>query len=426
MLFKIKKILFANAFGKNILILFIGTLISQIISFFAAPLLTHYYGADSFGTFELINKYLAFLVLLCTFRYEFAILLPKEDSNAQLLFNMIFFLTAIASLFIFILICFSNIAWVDKYFHLGSESLLLLIPAYLFLYAFNQVLTSWLNRMRNYVNQSIAKVAQSFFLIAFSVWFGYLGYGAMGLLLGTIIGTGISVIIISFKVYSVMDMFSAFKNWKETKSIALRYSDFPTVNMIHALTDSLQAIAFILLMTHYFDKTYVGYYAFGLRLVQTPLSLMSKSISQVYFQKAAQLHHNDTNLLIVSTNRMIRFICLLGIPLALFAMLVVPLAFKYFLGNEWHVAGKYIQILIPFLFLNFISAIISQLTLVKSQQKSHFLLSLINNSIYIVVIIIGGLYLKDFEKTVYLLSISLCVYFVFEIRWMLSLLKHTN
>ena len=81
----------------NIATLVTGTAISQAVLFFATPFLTRLYTPEEFGVFALYVSIVMIISTISSWKYELAIMLPKEEEDAEaLLFlsSLICFLTS--------------------------------------------------------------------------------------------------------------------------------------------------------------------------------------------------------------------------------------------------------------------------------------------------------------------------------------------
>lgn len=71
-----------NSFIKKIITLMSGTVLSQIINFFAMIVIVKIYSPEEFGEYALFSSISAVLVVMLAGRYELAIILPKKSRFA--------------------------------------------------------------------------------------------------------------------------------------------------------------------------------------------------------------------------------------------------------------------------------------------------------------------------------------------------------
>jgi len=91
-------------------------------------------------------------------------------------------------------------------------------------------------------------------------------------------------------------------------------------------------------------------------------------------------------------------------------------------GEKWRGAGKYAQILIPWLALHFVVMPITQMPLIFGKQKVAFLFGLCGNAIMLLAVFYGG-YANNLELGLTLLSGCMVVHLSLYFLWLLRLAK---
>ena len=71
-----------SVYANNIIKLFSGTMLSQIIVFVSAPLITRIFEPSEFGIFALFISILSILSAISCFKYDSAIILPQKENEA--------------------------------------------------------------------------------------------------------------------------------------------------------------------------------------------------------------------------------------------------------------------------------------------------------------------------------------------------------
>src|SRR5688572_27680976 len=91
-----KRLSLKSEFSRNTAILIIGTIIAQSIPILLQPVLRRVYTPEDFGAMAVYFTILSMISIVACFRYEAAIVLPKNDSAAanvlslSLLINFVF------------------------------------------------------------------------------------------------------------------------------------------------------------------------------------------------------------------------------------------------------------------------------------------------------------------------------------------------
>src|SRR5690606_35706271 len=99
---------------------------------------------------------------------------------------------------------------------------------------------------------------------------------------------------------------------------------------------------------------------FAQRILRTPLSMVSNSVSQVYYGEAPRLALADPRGLLALFNKTARrLLATAALPLLVVAVLG-PWLFATVFGEQWTTAGVFGRLLVPYLLFQFAFAPISQ------------------------------------------------------------------
>lgn len=72
----------ASKLVQNVAVMFSGNSVALILPFLLAPLITRIYTPEDFAGYEIFVRLLTLMIVLAGMRYEHAIIIPKEDSEA--------------------------------------------------------------------------------------------------------------------------------------------------------------------------------------------------------------------------------------------------------------------------------------------------------------------------------------------------------
>jgi len=198
-----------------------------------------------------------------------------------------------------------------------------------------------------------------------------------------------------------------------------RYRKFPLVDTWGSFINTLSWQLPSLMLLYFFSGTVVGYYSLSNRLILLPLTLLGNSIAQVFYQRSAELRSTPQNL---SKSVQLVFHRLTAIGLFPAAILAVagPQLFGIVFGANWVEAGRYAQILSPWMFILFISTPLGDLFATLERQE----LSLAVNSVILATrfasLIIGGL-THNIYLTLAIWSISGVIVYGGLALWLLKL-----
>ena len=374
-------------FYNNALKLFASISIAQIIPIIILPLLTQYFSAEQFGVYGLYISICSILGLIASGKYDVAIMLPKKQIDA---FNILVLCCLIA--FLFSTLCFSILnIFNDLLFEKIQSEILhkyyFIIPISIFLISINQSMVVWLNRKKQYntiASQNILKSSSN---------------SAASLILGMKkIYTGlISGYIISLISITLWNMYK-LKNDIKIKQINLKimgnnfrkYIKFLKFSTPSSLFNSFSTLGMTTLIIAFFGAEIAGFYFLAEKLVAIPISFITSSISQVYFEKASKLFHSNKKELLRLTNEIQNNIYMILFPLLIIASVFGENIFSI-LGKEWASAGSLIKYFSVYILLRNLYSPISHIGDILNKQKT---LLIFNMCIFILQV--GSFYLlKD-------------------------------
>ena len=400
-----------SEFSRNVLTLMTGTTIAQAIPIAISPILTRLYTPEDFGVFALYLSVLGLLAVIATARYELAIVLPKSDEKAINILSLSVFITfSLTFLTALIVYIFKdNILNLFNAKELGN--LLYLLPISLLLSGLYQSFNYWSNRKKYFKNMGNSRIAQSI-----GVGIGQLGFGYSsifgGMIFGNILGRILSVATL------VKQFFYYDKKLlrKIDKTIMInqmkKHKDFPLVNSFHVFSDVAKTSISTILISSFFGSAILGFYALSLRVLQAPLGIIGSSFGQVLYQRFNEAKQNNQSLYPIAKSILIK-LAIIALPIFGILYYIAPDLFGFIFGEKWRVAGVYTQILLPYLFINFLLSPISQIPIILGEQKQYFLVSLFGNTLFLLII-----YLYRNAKILYLFSILSIVMSLFYLAVM--------
>lgn len=411
---------------KNILTLMSGTVIAQGVSILTSPILTRLYSPEDFGILAVYGAIVSLIAVASTGRYELAIVLPEKEEDSINIIALSLIISFLLSLLtLIIIIAFSK--EIIYYFELDVLNIwIYTIPIPIFLTGIYQSFNYWLNRNKKFKDLAKIKVSQSLLVTAMNLYFGFLGLAGDGQILSSLIGQFIATLII-IKIVFDSDK-DKMKNisWNLIKENAIKYKDFPKINLLHSFIDILQTSTITLFMSNMFSSYSLGLYSFSRRILKVPTELISSSISDVYYQKISDVYNNKEDLYELVKTTILR-LSIIFFPIFIIGGIFLPQIFKIVFGHKWENAGLYSQILIPWILLNAIASPISQVPLIIKKQKSGFYFGLLYNlSIVLSLFITGYITNGDMILSLLAMSLSASVVLIFYILWILSISKLNN
>lgn len=394
---------------RNFTTLVSGTTFSQVVPFVVAPIISRIYSPEEFADFTLFTSVLSIVVLISTFKYEMAIILPKSENESQHLTTMSILLSFVIGIVSFIVITLINL-------FLKINSYFFLIPLASFLFSFTIIYDRVYNRKSAYVSMSMMRITKS------TVESGYnlLGicsfFKDWNLIFGQVLGYFFSSLIIWFK--EGKNIVIGLKNISMRKNIWLiqKYSNFPKFVLPHALLNSVSTNLPVLLIPIYFSSHELGLYSFGLKYVQAPVSILSGALYNIITQDLTSLI-GDKLALKSRFSFYLKYL-LGGAVLLIFILLVAPYIFTFVFGDKWKVAGEYVALLSFWLSLSFVLSALASLPLIFNKQKLAFYIEIAYSIVKVLPFIICGGFLKLNIETTLIVYTALCsLLLLFTLKW---------
>ncbi len=410
--------LIGNGFIGNSFTLAIANAIGIGSTILASPFLTRIYSPSDFGIWSIFYSITSILVVISAFRYELAIMLPKDDEEALDLVLLGVIINFILVIFLSIIIYFWGTS-ISKVF--GNHDLkhwLWLLPFNVLVMGIYQIITYWKNRKKQYKDIANSTMVTSVSNSGFQLSFGLLDIKPGGLLFAITLSQLAGLIclihdkIIDFLDYLKPKQIVCFFKSKVNKLFwtLRRYKDFPLFSIWAALLNTLTINLPAILITYYFGPAVAGFYALGNRVIQIPLNILGQSLSQVFFQRASE-EKNNTGSIKITLEQTFKILFLGGLPIVIIMAGIAPSLFGIVFGSKWYTAGKIILILSPWVFFRLLSSPLSIIFSIYERQKILLLWQIGSFIFTILIFVVGGMWIKNYFYTFLILSITQSIFY---------------
>ncbi|WP_404413645.1 oligosaccharide flippase family protein [Vreelandella aquamarina] len=347
-----------SKFVHNVAVVATGTAGAQAITMAFSPIITRLYGPESFGLLGTFMAVLTVATPVAALSYPIAIVLPQKDSEAIGLAKLSAGLaTAIAILLTFILLFLGD--WITDLVSLQNiGGFLILVPIAMLFSAFQQILQQWLIRKKLFRITARVAVFQSLILNTAKVGIGWFHpVGSILIILATA-GNALHAILLCL---NISKSHNALPNKKmertedvQLKDVAWQFRDFPVYRAPQALINALSHSLPVLMLASFFGPVVAGYYALSKTVMSVPITLISKSVGDVFYPSITEAHHRGENLYVLLLKTTISLFVIGFIP---FGIVVVygPFIFSFVFGPEWGEAGKYASWMAIWLFFGLLN-----------------------------------------------------------------------
>ena len=364
----------ATAFGQGALVI-------------ASPILARLYDPQAFGLLSLYTAILSVLVVVCSLRYDFAIPIASDPSEAVhlVVLSIAIALAASCGVGVIVLLGAGSVAAA-----LGAPALagyLWVLPIALFVAAFSQAIGSWGVFERRFPAVGRMRAMQGVGQALAQGLLGALRAGPIGLiggdLFGRIAGTEQLARPFAEAVRSTRMSFAAMRK------AARERLGFARVMAAASLLNALSLQVPFLLIPGAFDLQSSGQYFLSYRMLVLPASLISAAVSQVFFGEAAFRRGDPRRLHDLAYNVTISLF-VVTIPVYMTVLVAGPALITAVFGGQWADAGRYSQIMAPGLVLWSAANPISTLLLVGRRERESLFFTTLELALKTTTLAVGA------------------------------------
>lgn len=413
------KIYLKNSFVQNVAKIITGDIVVKIIGFFAIAVIARLYPPEDFGILELAVSIQLIALTFSSMKYEQAIPLPEKDEDAVNLLSLSLLILFIFTIATFVITCIVYHYWNNNEIVKKTGVLIFFIPGLILFRGVRDDVNFWFTRKKRFGRSALSDIGNKIGEISGKIIL--FGLGVYGLFLGNIFGIIFSVLVYVFYMYKMDGEVIRKIKIRVMREKLTEYKKFPIFllpsHLFKMVSERLPAI----ILTPFFGFTIVGYYAMSFKLFNEPMSILSKSIANVFYQEASVKHAKNDNLSNLVKEVFEKLVVLMLLPITFLAV-GGDVLFSVFLGKNWIVAGQYTQILAPMMFFRFISTPIAMVLNVLGKQD----IDMIFNGVFLLFCIAAlsvGIIINDIILTLSLFSFANSMMYIVLIVLILKLCK---
>ena len=334
-----------GSFAANTLTLTIGSSIAQAIPILVSPILTRLYSPNEYGLFTLFISIASIIAVISTGRYEAAVVLPAKDGEAIDLVILTIIIVVTVSSFLFLSIILLKEPLMALIKNVSFSSWIYFIPLFLLLSGMYQPLNYWLIRKKSYAVMSSRSIIQTICTSIVQLSFGFSGLTKLGLFVGTFTGQGVSLGLVGWQIWRGERNKIRQIKYEKLKERAREYRDFPLYDTPASLLDTAALLSPILFISYYYGPVEAGFFGLTMRVLAMPSTLIGNAISQVYYNRIAEIRHDRPEELPRFVLRLAKHLTLvIVIPVLVLGLLGSHL-FSFVFGDIWRDAGVFAQIM---------------------------------------------------------------------------------
>lgn len=357
-----------------------GNGVAQAINVAGALLLARLFAPEAFGLFALFVTVVSIVAVLGGARYELAIMLPDSDEEAaNILALTALVVTGIAAAAALLIAGYGfTISYLVGDIRLSPW--MWAVPIALFVNGIYQMLALWCARMKRFGRLAATRVTQASCIIVSQLAFlPFLPHGGSALVAGWIVGEYTAAIILLAQVLRDDGRFFAGAvRWRSVRGAVGKYKNFPLYKAPYSFLANASNQFVIIILRVLSDLHTVGLFSMAHRAVRAPITLITSSMNQVFYEKAAT--ELKSGRLEQFVTPVLRLQAALAAPVLIFLAFEARLIFELLLGARWAGAGAYAALLAFAGFLYFLTAWMDRLIDVCARQRLSLMLKMASNA----------------------------------------------
>jgi O-antigen/teichoic acid export membrane protein len=361
------------------------------------PILVRIYDPAAFGAFSVFLTGVTTLSSVASTRYEQAIVLARSSRAAVAVIQLAFFVAILVCSASAVFLLFVG-SFLDTQFKVALGSTWILGAALALPLSFLTTLTMISVRYERYTLISALRGMKLILSGAAQVTIGVSFLpGVSGLIAGEFLGNATTACICLFALRQLhkrtsrrFDWFLEKFLWREMIVVAKKFFVFPVINTPQVLANGLFGWTTILVMSSMFSADDVGFYYLTQKVAMAPASLAGQAVSQVYYREASTAAQCE-GIFYRPLLRVIAIQMLIGVPFAFILFFFGSEIFSLAFGAEWRRAGRFAEILAPYVAVHLVLASLAHTTIVAGRQSTMLFLSVIQNFVFVGGFIIGAM-----------------------------------
>lgn len=395
------KKLFSGSFVQDVAKLSLGTLAGRLITIAALPLLTRLYSPDDFALLAAYLAIVSTIAVAACLRFEIAIPLADNEEDAKYLLILSLMTLAAVTLVVLVVIWVLPQQITDWSRQTTLQPFLWMIPIGIVALGLYSVTQYWATRARRFSQIAQTRISQAVIGVSASLSLGWTGIAPFGLLVGNILNTSAgSIKLVYWSIKNERNQFKSIEFLKLKKTL-IKYKSYPICSTPESFFNTAGVQIPILLVAACAGAE-AGFLMLSMQIMAAPMSLLGKSISQVYVSRAPQAIQKGKLGSFTSTImlRLFKVGLLPSLTLGILAPWLVPFIF----GAEWVRSGEVITLLVPWMLLQFVVSPVSMILHVTGNHINAMLLQFFGMAIRTGAVFFAAMFYSNYTTEAFAIS----------------------
>ena len=344
---------------RDILVVASGNSAAQMLGIVAMPLLTRLYTPSDFAALTLLTQVVAGLAILQTLRFEYLVMLPAEEREAEALLRLTFRLGVLHVMWLTPLLAWlpTNWTWLSDQGLIAEW--LWLAPITALSVSISLGLQQAVQRKENFRASAASEFAGRTAYVSCALIGALALPNITGLMLSPFANSSVKLAWLLGLNRGFIRPFLQSSVVSISKSIR-RLALWTSASNLISLFSGLAPMVFI---ADQYGANALGQYGLVLSTLYLPSTLLGQAIGQVFYQRASRLHVDGSsfsNLLVKTTGHLVK----IGVPLYCLVSLIAPIAYPWVFGADWASSGEMARWLCIAAFAGFLSTPLDRSSLI--------------------------------------------------------------
>ena len=414
-----------NQFLKNVLTIFSGTTIAQIINFSAIIILQRYfYSPEEYAPFRLFFEFAAVFSSVAALRLESGLILEREDNRALALLRICLKYAVIVSLIGGVVFTFYFINEIKVFQY--EWLLIVLMPLAIFSNGIIQISRQFFTRSKNFLTITTSRVIHSTSGSLAQIITGFLSFNFTGLVIGRLIG------LVSGNINYVRKYFQK-NNWIQKnktleKELIQKHNKFIWFSSPGVFVGNSINLITLIFFTHYYGEKFSGLLAAAIQYLGLLIMMFSSSFAQVYYNEIAQI--KNPKALYKSYTYWLKRLFVLTLIGWIILVITPSSILTSILGDKWSGLMDAIKVISPWMAIMFIASSLSYVFIRLEKQKEIFFFDVFHLVLIIITLGLGHFFLNEKNQILYLVTIVQSVFYILSIslafKFLIANIKNNN
>ncbi|MBO4711133.1 oligosaccharide flippase family protein [bacterium] len=399
-----------HSFLKNVVTLMSGTVIAQMLTILASPVLSRLFSPEDFALLASFTSVTSLCVIFCSGKYEMAILLPEKDGDARNILRLSLFVCALMCCLLPLIII--GIGGFNEAFNTLVENDLILI-AVVFVLCSNmcESFRYYFLRKKQFKAISSRTVVVSLTTVGLNLLCGYFFYSRKVFVTSTTIAQIVALILFLILFFRLFGKEKQAWSFELIKRPLVRYWKFPAFTMSGQLINSVTLNMPILVLVNYFSDTMIGLYAFVYKIASLPMTVIGTNVTQVFMQRVSQSSPSEQKKIFLKTSAAL---FLLILPPAVIGVIFAPQLFSFIFGEKWIPAATLARLMAPMLVIRFATSPVSAIYSIKEKNILSFIYQIVRLVLMAIGFVIALSLDCSFEMTIFINSLALIAFYLLD------------